>query len=427
MINRITAPEFHPIENVNLIHPQRATLSNGAELFVFNAGDQELVRIQWVFENAPFQPAQPTLNAALSALMLEGTSRYSSAQIAEKIEFYGAYLFPEYSFDHTSLNLITLNKHLNQLLPFVMEVLNDMTFPQQEIDTYARNSKQALKISLQKNDYVARRAFNHALFGDTNYGYNQELSDFDRLNRHALLTTYQQYMVPANCTIFVAGKVDDSSLRFIRNEIEQGWMARGEKPAIQAPTFPVPVARQELIEREKAIQSAIRIGQLSIQRSDPDFPALQVLNTLLGGYFGSRLMMNIREDKGYTYGVGSGIGSMKQAAFFTISSEVGTDVCAETLMEIEYELNRLREEEVSAEELTLVKNYLLGSMLGSLEDVFSHADKFKQVYFSGLGLDYYDYYTQQVQDITPARLQALARQHLDYDKMIKIIVGKIKS
>src|SRR5690606_419682 len=337
MINRITAPEFHPIENVNLIHPQRATLSNGAELFVFNAGDQELVRIQWVFENAPFQPAQPTLNAALSALMLEGTSRYSSAQIAEKIEFYGAYLFPEYSFDHTSLNLITLNKHLNQLLPFVMEVLNDMTFPQQEIDTYARNSKQALKISLQKNDYVARRAFNHALFGDTNYGYNQELSDFDRLNRQALLSTYQQYMVPANCTIFVAGKVDDSSLRLIRHEIEQGWMARGEKPAIQAPTiplpvarkelidrekaiqwtilaarklvdsslrcirrvieqgcmvggekratqappFPLPVARQELLEREKAIQSAIRIGQLSIQRSDPDFPALQVLNTLL--------------------------------------------------------------------------------------------------------------------------------------------------
>lgn len=427
MINRITAPEFHPIENVTLIHPQRSSLSNGAEFFVFNAGEQELVRIQWVFENAPFQPAQPTLNATLSALMLEGTSRYSSAQIAEKVDFYGAYLYPEYSFDHTSLNLITLNKHLNQLLPFVIEVLNDMTFPQQEIDTYARNSKQALKISLKKNDYVARREFNHALFGDSNYGYNQQLTDFDHLNRKALLSTYQQYMVPSNCSIFVAGKVSESSLHFIRHEIEQGWMARGEKPFIETQSFSAPVGRQELVEREKAIQSAIRVGQLSIQRSHPDFPALQVLNTVLGGYFGSRLMMNIREDKGYTYGVGSGIGSLKQAAFFTISSEVGTDVCAETLKEIEYELKRLREEEVSEEELVLVKNYLLGSMLGSLEDVFSHADKFKQVFFSGLGLDYYEYYTQQVQDISPARLQALANEYLDYDKMVKIIVGKIKS
>jgi len=427
MINRITTPEFHPIENVNLIHPQRSVLSNGAEFFVFNAGEQELVRIQWVFENAPFQSAQPILNAALSALMLEGTSRYTSAQIAEKVDFYGAYLYPEYSFDHTSLNLITLNKHLDQLLPFVIEVLNDMTFPQQEIDTYARNSKQSLKISLKKNDYVARREFNHVLFGDSSYGYNQKLTDFDHLNRKALLSTYEQYMVPSNCSIFVAGKVSDSSLHFIRHEIEQGWIARGTKPFIETQSFPIPEARQELIEREKAIQSAIRVGQLSIQRSHPDFPALQVLNTVLGGYFGSRLMMNIREDKGYTYGVGSGIGSLKQAAFFTISSEVGTEVCAATLKEIEFELKRLRDEEVSAEELDLVKNYLLGSMLGSLEDVFSHADKFKQVYFSGLDLDYYEYYTQQVQGLSPSRLQALANEYLDYDKMVKIIVGKINS
>lgn len=426
MINRIAAPEYHPIENVALIHPQRSTLANGAELFVFDAGEQELIRIQWVFENAPFQPAQPILNAALSALMLEGTSRYSSAQIAEKIDFYGAYLFPEYSFDHTSLNLITLNKYLDQLLPFVMEVLNDLTFPQQEIDTYTRNSKQSLKISLQKNDYAARRAFNHALFGDSNYGYNSELSDFDHLNRAALLSTYKEYFVPANCTVFVAGKVSDASLRYIRKEIGEGWTATGGKPAIERPVFSPAEAKQELIEREKAIQSAIRIGQLSIQRSDPDFPALQVLNTVLGGYFGSRLMMNIREDKGYTYGVGSGVGSLKHAAFFTISSEVGTDVCADTLKEIEFELRRLREEPVSEEELALVKNYLLGSMLGSLEDVFSHADKFKQVYFSGLGLDYYDYYTREVQEISPSRLQALAREHLDYDKMVKVIVGKIK-
>src|SRR5690606_27638017 len=140
------------------------------------------------------------------------------------------------------------------------------------------------------------------------------------------------------------------------------------KAQFVAPEFSAVQPGELVIERENALQSAIRIGQLSIQRSHPDFPSLQVLNTTLGGYFGSRLMMNIREDKGYTYGIGSGIGSLKNTAFFTYSSGVGTSVCADTLKQIEFEINRLRTEPISDNELTLVKNYLLGSMLGSLED-----------------------------------------------------------
>lgn len=425
MLNRINPPVFHPIESVNIISPESLKLSNGSNLFMFNAGEQELVRIQWVFENAAFQADEPIINSALSALLLEGTSKYSSAQIAEKVDFYGAYLFPEYNYDQTTLNLVTLTKYLDKLLPFVLEVLNDAIFPQQELDTYKRNSKQSLKISLEKNDYLARRQFNNLLFGDSNYGYIQEERDFDKLNSDDLKALFKRQMVPANCTIFVSGKISNETLNYISNTINRDWAASTEAPPFVLPVFEAVSAQKIVIEREKAVQSAIRIGQLSISRSHPDFPALQVLNTTLGGYFGSRLMMNIREDKGYTYGIGSGLGSLKHAAFFTISSEVGTAVCADTLKEIEFEVNRLKTEKVSEEELTLVKNYLLGSMLGSLEDVFSHTDKFKQAYFSGLTLDYFDYYTQQVKDITSEDLLDLAAKYLDFNTMIQVIVGKI--
>lgn len=425
MLNRINPPAFHPIESVNIISPESLKLSNGSDLFVFNAGEQELVRIQWVFENAPFQPNKPIINSALSALLLEGTSKYSSAQIAEKVDFYGAYLFPEYNYDQTTLNLVTLTKYLDKLLPFVLEVLNDAIFPQQELDTYKRNSKQSLKISLEKNDYLARRQFNKLLFGNSNYGYAQEEDDFDKLSSDALKALFKKQIVPANCTIFVSGKISNKTLNYISSTINSDWAIRAEAPSFSNPVFEAVSAERVVIEREKAVQSAIRIGQLSISRSHPDFPGLQVLNTTLGGYFGSRLMMNIREDKGYTYGIGSGIGSLKNAAFFTISSEVGTAVCADTLKEIEFEINRLRTEEISEEELTLVKNYLLGSMLGSLEDVFSHTDKFKQAYFSGLTLDYFDYYTQQVKDITSQNLLELANKYLDFNKMIQVVVGKL--
>ncbi len=425
MLNRINPPTFHPIESVNIISPESLKLSNGSNLFVFNAGDQELVRIQWVFENADFQANTPIINSALSAMLLEGTSKYSSAQIAEKVDFYGAYLFPEYNYDQTTLNLVTLTKYLDNLLPIALEILNDAIFPQQELDTYKRNSKQSLKIALEKNDYLARRQFNNTLFGNNNYGYIQKEHDFDKLNRADLIALFKRQITPANCTIFVSGKISNETINYISNTIDNNWRRTAEAPSLSRPVFNAVPAQKVVIEREKGVQSAIRIGQLSIQRSHPDFPALQVLNTTLGGYFGSRLMMNIREDKGYTYGIGSGLGSLKHTAFFTISSEVGTEVCANTLKEIEFEINRLRTEKISEEELTLVKNYLLGSMLGSLEDVFSHTDKFKQAYFSGLTLEYFDYYTQQVTDITPEALLTLATEYLDFNKMIQVVVGKI--
>lgn len=424
MLNRKEAPVFHPIEGIPFLHPQRSELPNGIKVFLFDSGKQDIVRIQWVFENSAFDTNKPFTNQALAGLLLEGTSKFNSAKIAETADYYGAFLFPEYSFDHTSLTLFCLNKHVDKLLPLVYEILTDSIFPEKELATYIRNNKQKMRIALERNNYVARKEFSHALFGDSRYGYNATVSDYDEINREDLLSDFKNKIIPKNCTLFISGKVDPTLLKNIHHNFGEQWKSTKNKLSLTL-RIPDSVSSDFIhIDKPKSVQSAIRIGMRSISRDHIDYPGFQVLNTILGGYFGSRLMLNIREDKGYTYGIGSGVGSMQFTSFFTIASEVGSDVGQATLKEIEFEVNRLKNELINDEELMLVKNYLLGSLMGSLENVFSHTDKFKQVLFSGLTLDYYLYYTEVVNTISAEDLKVLANRYLNFDKMTKVVVGK---
>jgi len=426
MIERNKAPEFKNIEHVNLLEPTKEVLNNGIELFVFDAGEQDLVRIEWVFNNISFDElVSPVLNMGLAGMLLEGTKQYSSAEIAEKVDFYGAFLQPEYAFDHTALSLYVLNKHIDHLLPLVKEILTQSIFPENELNTYIRNNKQKLAVSLKKNDFIARRAFNKAVFGESRYGFSPDIANYDGLNREDLQKLYSHQICPSQCTIYIAGKVTAHTVLTIKELFGQGW---DNKVVTDNSSYVTTGSTAGLIEivKPEALQSAIRIGCTSINRAHPDFSSLQLVNTILGGYFGSRLMSNIREEKGYTYGIGSGIGSLKYGAFFTIATEVGVKVSRDTLNEIEMEINRLKTVPIEKEELTLVKNYIGGTFLGSLENVFSHVDKFKNVHTVGLDLGYYERHLTVIKQSTADDILATANKYLDYDRMVKVVVGKLE-
>ena len=424
MLNRTTAPSFNSIEPVRLLNPQHETLDNGCQLYWFNSGGQDLVRIEWIFANLRFNPAKPLLNLATNSLLTEGTTRLTGSQIAEQVDYYGAFLQADYGFDHSQLSLYTLNKHLGSTLPIIKDMLTDSTFPEKELATYIRNQQQKLQVSLQKNDVVARRVFNKAMHGDNLYGLTAEAEDYQQLQREDLLVHFKQMYQPSNCTLFVAGKVSDEMLQQLKTIFGSEWRNSAEPADTSQPQLS---PSQELFyfkEKPEALQSAIRMGTRTINRSHPDFPALQVLNTVLGGYFGSRLMANIREDKGYTYGIGSGVTSLAHCGSLFIASEVGADVCRDAVNEIEKEINLLKTELIPEEELSLVRNYMLGSLLGSLENVFSHADKFKNVYYSGLDNSYYTRYSEVVKSVTAEELMRLANESLNFDEFYKVIVGK---
>jgi zinc protease len=423
-LNRTSAPDFKSVEHISLIRPEHIKLNNGCDVFIFNSGDQELVRIEWIFNNLRFNPVKPLLNVAVNTMLTEGTSTRSASQIADQVDFYGGFLQVEYGYDHSHAVLFTLNKHLENTLPVLKDIITDSIFPEKELETFVRNQQQKLQVSLQKNDIVARRTFNKALYGDTIYGLGAEFDDYKTLNRDDMLAHFKQMYQPANCTIVIAGKVDDKIISLIKDSFGEQWAGNSQKAETAQPDLQPGSEHFYLVEKPDALQSAIRMGLPMITRLHPDFPALQVLNTVLGGYFGSRLMANIREDKGYTYGIGSGLSSLKQGGAMFIASEVGADVCKAAVAEIEKEINILKTELVPDEELSLVRNYMMGSLLGSLENVLSHADKFKNIYFSGLDYDYYDRYTEVVKTVTAAELLELANKYLNLDKFYKVIVGK---
>jgi zinc protease len=424
ILNRKTPPQFNGVENINLIHPESTKLANGCNIFTFNSGDLDLVRIEWIFSNLRFDPKKPLLNVAVNTMLTEGTHKLTAAQIADKVDFYGAFLQVDYSYDLSQVTLFTLTKHLQATLPVVKDILTDSIFPEKELETFVRNQQQKLQVSLQKNDFVARRVFNRALYGETIYGLAAEPEDFRSLKREDLLAHYKQMYQPGNCNIIIAGKADPQILEAVTKTFEGAWGEVTTPAETTQPKLQPSAERFIYMEKADALQSAIRIGTPFVNRTHPDFPGLQVLNTVLGGYFGSRLMANIREDKGYTYGIGSGMSSFKQTGAFFIASEVGADVCNAAVVEIEKEVNLLKDELIPEEELSLVRNFMLGSLLGSLENVLSHADKFKNLHFAGLDYDYYERYTQTVKNITAEELKALANKYLDFDNFYKVIVGK---
>lgn len=423
MLNRSLVPESRQVDEINFIAPEKQTLDNGIAVYTINAGKQDLVRIEFIFENVNWDPSKPLLAIGVNHLINNGTSELSAKDIADRVDYYGAFLQTEYGADQSCIKLYTLNKHLKSVLPILKSIIDDSIFPQQELDIFIQNQKQSLQVSLQKNDFLARKSFAHAIFGHTSYGSNTELSDYDALQRQDLLDYYQSAYKAETCSIFVAGKFEQSEFDLLNRIFGGKW--NNEAPSVEN-TFKFPeVSKKEiLVERPDAIQSAIRMGTLSINRTHKDFAGLQVLNCLFGGYFGSRLMANIREDKGYTYGIGSAVVSMKHAGYFFIATEVGAAVCADALTEIEKEVNILKTELVSDQELDLVRSYMLGSMLGSLENAFSHADKFKNIHFSGLGYGYYDHYIETVKTIDAAQIKNLANRYLNIDEFVKVVAGK---
>lgn len=424
-INRTEAPAFHPIKEANLIHANKSLLANQIPLFVINAGSQELVKIEVVFNAGTCAQHKALLATATNALMREGTTKFTSSEISETLDFYGSYLETQVDKFTAGFTLYSLNKHLGSVLPVLKSVIEEPVFPEKEFDLYLSNNLQKFKINQQKVDVVVRNQFPSLLYGNNHpYGRYAKESDFSNLQLNDLKSFYQQFYKGKIAYILVSGLVDESIVKQINENF--GSVPNSYKEIVHDYFVASPSeSRKVLIEKKEAIQSAIRIGRPLFSKSHPDYFNFQVLNTVLGGYFGSRLMSNIREDKGYTYGIGSGVAAFKKGGMFFISTEVGVDVTKSALNEIYYEIKQLRDHLIPEEELEIVKNYMLGIFLKSAEGPFALADKFKGVFDYNLDYSYYSNYFKAVQSVTPAQLQKLAQKYLQEADLFEMVVGKI--
>lgn len=427
ILDRKKSPSFKTIESIDIIKASEEKLKNDVPLYIVNAGEQDLIKIEFIFPAGKWHESFPMVASTTNSMLDEGTTKHTAEEIAENIDSYGAFLEADIDKDFASVSLYSLNKHLKSTLPIVEDLIKLSIFPQNELNTYLQNKKQRFLVNSKKVNYIARRAFSELIFGKEHpYGNNSSLEDFDTLKRDDLINFYNNFYKSDNCKIVVSGKVKDDTINLINEHFGGNEWSLGNNNNIlkKEAIITSHPQKKHLIYREDAIQSAIRVGRVLFSKNHPDYMGMKVLNTVLGGYFGSRLMNNLREDKGFTYGVGSGVVPMKNAGCFFVSTEVGVDVCKQAVDEIYVELKRLREELIKDEELDLVKNYLMGVFLKSIDTPFALADKFIEVLEFGFGYEYYDKYFHTIKTITPHDLRELAIKYFQEEDMTELVVGK---
>ncbi len=431
MLNRTKAPHIKDAIEFDLhLKPyDKFVLDNGVEVFAINAGAQEVLQIELVFFAGNSYETQHTVAAATNHLLKNGTSTKSAFQINEHFDYYGAYCTRACYNETATVSLHTLSKHLPVLLPVMKEIITDAVFSEEELATFKQNSKQKLSVNLKKCDFVANRLIDAYLYGEQHpYGKYTKAEDYDVLNTDALKKHFQQYYVQGYCVIFVAGKLPDDIEHQINKNFgtltlknHTGLNTGNEKSFNEVPE-PVTGSKKRIVNDETGLQGAIRITRPFPNRHHPDFQKVMVLNTVFGGFFGSRLMANIREEKGYTYGIHSYVQNHLGPTAWMISTEAGKDVCEAAIQEIYKEMKVLREELIDEEELLLVRNYLIGIILGDLDGPFHIIGRWKSILLNNLDEQYFYDSIQTIKNISAEELRELAVKYLQPEAFQELVV-----
>lgn len=426
MPNRKQRPPIQPLQALHLPDIPSFRLDNGIEVFLVNQGTQEVIKLEMLFEAGRPYEHKPLVNRVTASIMREGSHNYPSGQIAEYLDFYGTSLKTSVDMDCPGLVLYTLNKHLAKVLPLFCDLILQPAFLEKEMQQFIDRQCQRMDVELSKPEVQAYRSITEELFGKTHpYGYNSTAELYRDLSRQDLIRHYDRCYLPSTTKIILSGCVGEREIALIR-EAFSGWQVKTQAPKPKIPAVEANPSRI-LIDAPGAAQTAYRLGVNLVERGHPDYPVLYLANTLLGGYFGSRLMTNIREDKGYTYNIYSSLDGMRFGGSWLISSEVGNEFSWETQQEVLAEINRLHQELVPTEELNMLKNYLQGVFLGMLDGPFNIARVVKQLLLANLPLSSFDQWVSQVQEINPQELQSLFQAYLKPEQITEVWVGPEKS
>ena len=419
MLDRSEQPSPKPIESVLFPWPEVRLLKNGVSLCALKLGSQPILELELVFRSGRYYEKHVGEAYFTTSMLLEGTSKKDNHAISYLFDYYGAVVTTQSNEDFCSITLSALSKHLEPTLKLLEELLLDSVFPSKSLERLKACKCQDIQILEKKNKSVAYQRFCQALFTDKHaYGRFLKLEDVHCLSRDDVVGYYRQQFL-SNCTAFVAGCVDDHSLELVAKFLEK----LPNRKALHAKDGVLDkyIAKKISIPSDKQVQSAIVIGKPLLRKQDPDFIPMTIVNTILGGYFGSRLMQNIREDKGYTYGIYSRLVTLQQVGYFMIATQVAYDFTEKTIQEIYKEIDILRQELVSEDELINVKNYLLGHFLTTINDPFSMMKRFQGAYLYGLDQEYYASFYSHVANIKPTHIMDLAKNYLDPHTLTEVV------
>ncbi len=400
---------------------EKYELKNGVEVYAVDAGAEEVMLLEWVFFAGNNQEEQNLVAASTNFLLRNGTSNRNAFAINEHFEYFGSYLNRSCYNETATISLHCLSKHIEELLPVVRELITDSVMPADELAIYQQNMKQRLKVSIKKSDFVAGRLIDVSLYGEKHpYGKFSSPEEFDALQREQLIDFYKKYYQQGKWIMFAAGKLPANLTPLLDRYF--GDLPNNEMEVKQPAINPAVEKKARITNDPDGVQGSIRIARPFPNRHHPDFLKVQVLNALFGGFFGSRLMSNIREDKGYTYGIHSYLQNHVQHSAWMISTEAGKDVCEATIAEVYKEMKGLREELVDEDELLLVRNYMMGGILGDLDGPFQVIARWKNIILNGLTGQYFYDSINTIKTIQAKELQELANKYLVPEEFYELVV-----
>lgn len=426
ILDRTVIPAINDIADFKINKPNLMVMPNGMKMYVTDAGTENVVRLDLVIGSGQLDQCMPLQAMMTNRMLREGTTGMSSAEIAEKLDFYGAWLDLSSSVNSGFVTLYSLGKYFGETVEILAEMVKNPTFPERELRIVTEMNRHQYMVNAQRVDVMARKGLNMEIFGEDHpLGRFAEYDDYDRIDSMLLRDFYMMNYHSGNCSVYVSGRVTDNVLECITDCFgREAWGMVSEKKTVMVPE-PVGARRKRVfLEKEDAMQSSVKMGLLMPERMHRDYLDLRVMTTLLGGYFGSRLMKNIREDKGYTYGIGAGIVSYPGLSMLIISTETGNEYVEPLIEEVYREIERLKTEPVDGAELNMVKNYMMGDLCRAYESVLSVSDAWIFVHTAGLEEDFFEKSAESIRNISENRIMELANMYLKVEDMPEVVAGK---
>jgi len=420
---RKTQPPIVPVGPGELPEANKFLLDNNVPVYTIEAGSEDLMKLEFVFNAGQTTEKTPLVSSTTNLMLTEGTENYTADNLNYTLDFYGTFLSMYAEKDSAGMSILFINRHLEKIIGLCSEILFHPVFPKEELDALMKKRLQWYTLGREKVHVIATDQFFESVFGSSHpYGRKNIAQDFTGISRELLVDFHKEHYTTSGMTIIAAGKIPAETLALLNRYFGQP----SEKNNLPAGNKIVPVGekiRKIHIPRKDAVQASLRIGSATINKRENDYPGLKVVDTVLGGYFGSRLMKNIREEKGFTYGIHSSVVSFNLSAYKVIATEVGKEYTSQTLDEIYNEILSLQKYPVEKDELEIVKNFMLGEMVRMFDGPFALAESFRAAWEFGLDNSYYYKLAGKIRTIEPDEIIHLARTYYRIDDLYEIVVG----
>lgn len=420
----ITPPAINPVVVDNMVLPVEVAMPNGVAMYLLKGYNKGIVRLELLFKGGYSIQDKPLQATFTNRMLREGAGELSSDEISCKLDYYGAWIENYSSQRCNHIVLYCLSKHFVPLLDLLEKIVKEPLFPEINLDIVRRNGKAHFEVNSKKVDVVAQRYFEHALWGKEHpLGHIVESVDYDNITREDLVSYHNRVYNSQNLSLFISGDVDESSISAIKEVFgNEAWGLNNKQEDV---TIAVPLSQSGRcsVRLEGTMQSAVKIGFMVMDVTNPDFHKFRFLTVLLGGYFGSRLMSNIREENGYTYHISAEMDAYGQRNAFMISSETANEYVELCIKEIYKEINKLCNEPITDSEVEHVRNYILGEMCRECEGLTAKSEVFVNAWLSGETFASVNEYLEVVKTVSASELNRVAREYLKPSEMIEVVVG----